>query len=289
MRAEFITDFIGVFMRPLARPLSFSESFRGYLTYLNRALKANFAYKASTLIGLFTAALTYGVTVLVWNHVYSQNGSSLSLPRREMFAYLALAFCLNYALSINIDQRVGQRIRLGLIATDLLKPLDFQLSQAVQALSDSLFNGFVGLGILAVVFYFLGGQVLPKGPQALGLFIVSLFLAFLVQYSIVFLFIQGAFYTYSGYGIFASRISLHQTFSGLSAPLTLYPPVLLAVGRWLPFQHVIFTPVSIYLGRVEGAAALQLLGEQALWGIGLYAAGHFVMRKALGQLEIQGG
>jgi ABC-2 type transport system permease protein len=259
------------------------------MAYLNRALKANFAYKASTFIGLFTSGLSYGTTILIWNHVYTQKGSVLSISQREMFAYLALAFCLNYALTINIDQRVGQRIRLGLIATDLLKPLDFQLSQATQALSDCLFNSFVGLGILGVVFYFLGSQILPKSPEAFGFFIVSLLLAFLVQYSIVFLFIQGAFYTYSGYGIFASRIALHQTFSGLMAPLTFYPPVLLSIGRWLPFQHVIFTPVSIYLGKVEGSSALRLLGEQALWGLGLYIVGNFVMRKALRQLEIQGG
>lgn len=276
-------------MRPLARPLSFWESSSGYLAYLNRALKANFAYKASTFLGLFTAGLSYAVTILVWSHVYGQKDSSLSMPQREMYAYLALAFCLNYALTINIDQRVGQRIRLGLIATDLLKPLDFQLSQAMQALSDCLFNSFVGLGILVVVFYFLGGQILPRSPFAFALFIVSLLLAFLVQYSIVFLFIQGAFYTYSGYGIFASRIALHQTFSGVSAPLNLFPAILLSIGRWLPFQHVIFTPIAIYMGKVEGVAALQLLGEQALWGIGLYTTGYFAMRKALGQLEIQGG
>ena len=275
--------------RALATPLSFTENLASYLSYLNRALKANFAYKSSTFLGLFTGALTYGVTVLVWRHVYAQGGPARALSANEMFAYLALAFCLNYALTINIDQRVGQRIRLGLIATDLLKPLDFQLAQAVQALSDSLFNGFVGLGVLAVVYTFLGTAVLPKNLSCLLLFLPSVFLAFVVQYSIVFLFIQGAFYTYSGYGLFASRIALHQTFSGLQAPLILYPPILLVIGRWLPFQHIIYTPLSIYMGRVEGTQALSLLYEQALWAFGLYVVGHFTLRKALGQLEIQGG
>jgi ABC-2 type transport system permease protein len=275
--------------RALAAPLSLNENLASYLSYLNRALKANFAYKSSTFLGLFTGALSYGITVLVWRHVYAQGGPAHALSANEMFAYLALAFCLNYALTINIDQRVGQRIRLGLIATDLLKPLDFQLTQAVQALSDSLFNGFVGLGVLTVVYTVLGGAILPKNLNCLLLFLPSVFLAFVVQYSIVFFFIQGAFYTYSGYGLFASRIALHQTFSGLQAPLILYPPVLLAVGRWLPFQHIIFTPISIYMGRVEGAPALSLLGEQALWAAGLYLVGHFTLRKALGQLEIQGG
>lgn len=276
-------------MRPLAPPLTLSENILGYLSFLNRALKANFAYKASTVLGLFTAALTYGITVLVWNHVYDQKGSSLNVTRQEMFAYLAMAFCLNYALTINIDQRVGQRIRLGLIATDLLKPLDFQMTQAFQALSDCIFNGFIALGIMAVAFSALGRQAFPKSPEAFGFFLASFFLAFIIQYSIVFFFIQGAFYTYSGYGIFASRIALHQTFSGLQAPLTLYPPILRSIGAWLPFQHVVFTPITLYTGRAEGAQAWHLLGEQALWAAGFYLLGNLVMRKALKQLEIQGG
>ncbi|HEY5038277.1 MAG TPA: hypothetical protein VIJ93_04315 [bacterium] len=276
-------------MRSLATPLTFTENVAGYLALLNRALKANFAYKSTTFIGLFTAALTYGITVMVWNQVYAQNGAALSVTRKEMFAYLALAFCLNYALTINIDQRVGQRIRLGLIATDLLKPLDFQLSQAIQALSDCLFNSLISMGTLAVAFSFLGSLIFPKSPEALGFFLVSLLLAFFIQYSIVFIFIQGAFYTYSGYGIFASRIALHQTFSGLQAPLILYPPILYSIGGWLPFQHVIYTPIALYMGRVEGHAAWNLLGQQFLWAIGLYLAGSYAMRKALRQLEIQGG
>jgi ABC-2 type transport system permease protein len=276
-------------MKPLAPPLTFQENAEGYLSFLNRALKANFAYKGSTLIGLLTAALTYGITLLVWSHVYGQRGSTLSIAPQEMFAYLALAFCLNYALTINIDQRVGQRIRLGLIATDLLKPLDFQTSQAMQALSDCLFNGLIGAFVYLIAFGVLGNSVLPKSPAAFSLFLLSLFLAFVIQYSLVFIFIQGAFYTYSGYGIMSSRLALHQTFSGLQAPLTLYPLVLRHIGDWLPFQHIIFTPITIYMGKAEGLEAWRLLGAQGLWALGLYTAGHFIMRKALFQLEIQGG
>jgi ABC-2 type transport system permease protein len=276
-------------MKALAEPLTFAENARGYLSLLNRALKANFAYKGSTFIGLFTAALIYGITLLVWRHVYAQKSGALSMPASQMFAYLALAFCLNYALTINIDQRVGQRIRLGLIATDLLKPLDFQMSQAMQSLSDCLFNSLIALGVFVAALFFLRKDIFPAGLHSFLFFIPSLFLAFLVQYSLVFIFIQGAFYTYSGYGIFSSRIALHQTFSGLQAPLLLYPPVLKHLGDWLPFQHIIYTPIALYMGQARGLEAWKLLGAQLLWAVGLYAAGHLLMRKALSQLEIQGG
>ena len=174
-------------LKPLSPPLTLAEHVRSYFSFLVRTLKANFAYKSSTFLGLFTASLVYSITVLIWSHVYSQQGHSLTVPKVEMFAYLALAFSLNYALNINIDQRIGNRIRTGLIATDLLKPVNFQLAQAMQALSDSLFNSFISLGILAAAYLALGPLVLPKSAATLGLFLVSLFLGFLIQYSIVFI------------------------------------------------------------------------------------------------------
>ena len=65
--------------------------------------------------------------------------------------------------------------------------------------------------------------------------------------------------------------------------------MLLAIGKWLPFQHIIYTPIYIYMGRVDISASLGLLGQQALWALGLFIVGHFAMRKAIYQLEIQGG
>jgi len=190
---------------------------------------------------------------------------------------------------MNIENRIGQRIRLGLIATDLLKPVDFQLSQALQCLSDGIFNGALGLVVFVFGYFFLGPEVLPHSLPAFGLFLISFFMAFLVMYSICFVFVQGAFYTYSGYGIFASRGALHQTFSGMSAPLALYPPLFNTIGLWLPFRHAIYTPVSIYMGWVQGREAVDLLFQQAAWVAGLSLLGRFLMVKALKQLEVQGG
>jgi ABC-2 type transport system permease protein len=136
---------------------------------------------------------------------------------------------------------------------------------------------------------FLGNDILPADGASLALFLPSFLLAFLIQYLICFVFVQGAFYTYSGYGIFAARGALHQTFSGISAPLTLYPTVLYNIGLWLPFRHTLYTPVSIYLGIVKGPDALGLLGEQLAWAAGLFVLGRLLMVQSLKQLEVQGG
>ncbi len=276
-------------IRALASPLTLPDLVRGYLSLLNRSLRANFAYRATTVMGLVTAALSYAITIMVWRRVYAENPGNLAVPREDMYAYLALAFCLNYAVSINVEMRIGQRIRMGLVATDLLKPVDFQVAQGFQSLADALFNATLALCVFACTYLLLGPSVLPATGASLGGFAASLLLAFVLQYSISFLFVQGAFYTYSGYGIFASRIAMHQTFSGVAAPLTLYPPVLKSIGAWLPFQHVIYTPIRIYTGELQGASVFEALGRQALWIAALFIVGRLVMKHALRQFEIQGG
>ncbi len=276
-------------MRPLQAQLNLTESLQSYRSLLVRSLKASFAYRGTTVTALITSGVVYAIPMLVWRQVYSQNPEGISIPRAKMFPYLLMAYCVSYALSVGIEWRVGSRIRSGLIATDLLKPMDFQLSQAIQCLSDCLFNGTLGLLVFVCGYLFLGRDVFPASWEAFGLFLPSFILAFFVMYGICFIFVQGIFYTYAFYGVLTARGSLHLTFSGISAPLTLYPPFLKTIADWLPFKHTIYTPIAIYMGWAQGSEALLLLGQQAAWTLGLFLVGRFLMNKALKQLEVQGG
>jgi ABC-2 type transport system permease protein len=276
-------------MRPLEPQLTFRQNLDSYGSLLVRAIKASFAYRGSTVTAVLTATVIYAVPMFVWRQVYVQNPGNMFIPKAKMFPYLLLACCVNYALSVGIEWRIGSRIRSGLIATDLLKPTDLQLSQAIQCLSDAIFNGMLGLIVFFCGYLILGREVLPAGPASFGLFLVSFLLAFFVMFGICFIFVQGIFYTYAFYGIMTARGALHLTFSGLSAPLMAYPPLLKTVAGWLPFQHTIFTPVSIYMGWVRGADAFKLILEQAAWVAILFLVGRFLMSRSLKQLEVQGG
>jgi len=275
-------------MRALQTQLTPLEKLKSYTSLFVRSLKASFAYRASTITSLITAVFMYAVPLLLWHQVYKQK-SDLAISQEKMFPYLLLAGCLNYALGMSVEFRIGQRIRQGLIATDLLKPVDFQIAQGVQAVSDGIFNGVLGMMFFFSGFIFLGKDVFPASPTAFLLFNFSFLLAFLIQYLICFVFVQGAFYTYSGYGIFAARGALQQTFSGIWAPLIFYPGFLKTAGEWLPFRHTIYTPVSIYLGWVQGNEVFDLIYQQMAWVIGLYLLGRVLMVQSLKQMEVQGG
>jgi len=275
-------------VRSLQPPLSFSNHLQSYGSFFTRCLKASFAYRATTLTNLLTSAAAYSITIMIWRQVYAQN-SNLSITSNQMFIYLLLAGCANYALTMNIEFRISQRIRTGLIATDLLKPIDFQIAQCIQALSDGFFNGTMGIGVFLCGLVVFGTRIFPPNLQFLGLFIVSFLLGFIIMYGICFIFVQGAFYTYSGYGIMASRGALQMTFSGVSAPLAFYPPFLKNIADRLPFRHTIYTPISIYMGWVNDSEALHLILQQTAWVLALLLVGRVLMKQALKQLELQGG
>jgi len=272
-----------------SRGLSFIESMKAYVALLGKSLKAAFAYRSSVLQSFLTAVLTFYIVWLVWAQVYTGAPRPGAAPRDQLFAYLVLAFCMNYSLTMNGEFRVAQRIRMGLIATDLLKPVDFQCSQLTQSVSDFCFNASIGLLSFAAAFGILGCALLPASPASLALFFPSFALGFLIQFAVMFLFVQGIFYTTNNYGISVARGALHMTFSGLSAPLFMYPLWLQKAGSYLPFQHVLYTPIRIYQGTLTGTDALWAFGRQGLWAVSLLLIGRLLFRRIVKSLEVQGG
>lgn len=268
---------------------AWSGELRAQLALFARAVRTSFAYKPALLLGMLTVGVSYAVPMLVWRHVYEARTVPLAVPAGRLFPYLLLAASLQFVCFMGVESRIGQRIRLGLIATDLLRPVDFQLTQLTQALADVLLNVTMVLPFVALSYALWGSAALPHDGLALLGFCASVFFALLIQFAISFIFVQTAFVTLSNYGVFVARTALQLTFSGISAPLALFPPALRAVAEGLPFCHTIHTPVSIYLGAIGGRAILDALVIQALWAVGLLLTGRWLLGISLRYLEIQGG
>lgn len=259
-------------------------SLRSYRGFFAKALQAHLAYGGSLFVSLVASATGYLITVMIWNYAFKGRPT-----QPGFYAYLTMGFILTYSFNVFLERSIGERIREGLVATDLLKPVDFQAFYMVQALSDVFFQALIAAAMWLIGLAALGSAMLPASAAAFGLFCLSFLLAFFVQYAICFIFVQGIFLTNANYGIFASRVALHQAFSGVFAPLSMFPPAFLAIATFLPFRHVVYTPTAIYLGWIQGPEALTLLGEQFLWALGLTILGRICFRAILSKIAIQGG
>lgn len=275
-------------MKALAAP-TLRQSVAGFVLLAQKTAQAKLTYRLATLITLLSSGFAYCVFLLVWREVYRHDPHAGPLSRGQMMAYLVMAFLANSALIMNVETRFLQRVRMGLVTGDLTRPLAFVFFQMAQASGDVIVNVLFAAPIYAAGLAFAGAALFPASPLAAAVGALSLVLAFLIAFGVSYLLVQASFVLQSGYGIFFARAALHQVFSGLTAPLVMFPPSLRRVAECLPFRHEVETPVRLWLGQAPLADAPLMLAEQAAWGVGLLVAGELVFRAVMRHHQVQGG
>jgi ABC-2 type transport system permease protein len=82
---------------------------------------------------------------------------------------------------------------------------------------------------------------------------------------------------------------LIEMLSGLLIPIAFFPAPLRAVSRWLPFEHIAYTPLQIYLGKLTVTEALAAITVSWAWVALLIWAGHVWWNYAMRKITIHGG
>ncbi len=91
--------------------------------------------------------------------------------------------------------------------------------------------------------------------------IMGFFVGFLLSASITAL----AFWTTRVYSIHEFYYALILLFSGQFVPLTLMPPVIQEIARYLPFQLLIYFPIQLILGNLTQAQIVQGFVSGIIW------------------------
>ena len=77
--------------------------------------------------------------------------------------------------------------------------------------------------------------------------------------------------------------------SGLLLPMSFFPDKLQKVLAWLPFEHIAYTPLQIYLGKLDRAHVLRALGTEWAWVFALLILAHLWWNRSVRMITIQGG
>jgi len=101
----------------------------------------------------------------------------------------------------------------------------------------------------------------PTLTAGLG-FLLSVFLAFILAWTIQAIFGMLAFWFDQSMGFWSAWFALWALCSGYFVPLDLFPEGWVHLARLLPFYATLGAPIDILLGKVE---VLPVLGIQLLW------------------------
>ena len=259
-----------------------------YVQLVSMRVQTLLAYRFRLALDLISLALQIYLLRMVWTAVYAGQETVGGIALPTLITYLTLAQLQTWVMQPELAWEIEDRIRDGKVAIDLARPVPYLPQLLAQQVGST-----AGLALLVVaalpVALLVGSLQPPASLQAGLLYLVSLTLAYLITVLIGLIIGLIAFWTLEFGGFMMMYSFINAFFSGALMPLTFFPAWLRAVAELLPFQTQAFLPISIYLGQLQGAAALRALGVQAVWVLLLAGLVNVVWRRAMRRVIVQGG
>jgi len=257
-----------------------------YRQIVRSRVQMAFVYRRNSIFLLALVVVQIYVLNRVWTALYAGHDAA---ALHRLVVYITVTNLQSWVLQ---DPSVGfymyERIREGVVAFDLVRPLGF-----VQQMFAHLLGSRIGalLFVLpAVPIVTIFGALSPPASVAAGLlYVVSLAAAYVIAMLLSVMLGMVAFWTLETQGLTLLYIFINRFLGGALIPLTLFPHAVAVVAYALPFQAMAFTPVAIYVGQLSGSRALVAIGVQLLWVALLSWAAASLWRRAISRVVVQGG
>ena len=260
---------------------------RAYRSLALGALRGITAYRLQFFMSSLSTVFLLLTMLYLWRTILA-SGAQAGFSWPQMKAYLLVAFVANTVVSMSTDYRMASRIRDGMVAIDLTRPISYQLARLAEASGCAVFEYGTSILFVLVAMLVFGGVALPGGLHA-SLFVVSLFLVLPLKFTIVYSTTLLCFWTQNYMGINWARTAITNLMSGALIPLAFFPGWLRTLGEVLPFQGLAYTPAMLFLDRFSDRDALLAVTVQLGWAMGLWLLASLAWRKASRRLTVQGG
>jgi ABC-2 type transport system permease protein len=260
-----------------------------YFEFARVAFLKILAYRLRYFTGIVTYFVNVSVYYFIWSAIYGSSSNVAGYDLRQMTTYVAIGWIVRSFYFNNVDRDMAAEVQEGKIAINLIKPIDPQLMYISQTAGEASFRAVLFTLPIAVVLVLVYPIARPPSIHSGILFVCSCVLALLIFTLINFTVGTLALHIYSILGVIRAKYAIVEFFSGLLIPISFFPAGLQKAMAFLPFQHISFTPLQIYLGKAQGLAAWEALGEQFLWVLFLYAASRIFWQYSTRRLSIQGG
>lgn len=254
-----------------------------------RGFRRYATYRWATFAGVFTNTIFGFIRAYVLIALFAAVPRIGSYDRSDALTYTFLVQGLIMPLYLWGWMEIAESVQSGQIATDLYRPLDYQIYWLFQDLGRALYHlvmrGVPPFVVAALVF----DLRLPEQPVTWLAFAASVALAVIVSFAMRFMVNLSSFWIIDVRGVHALGAALWTSLSGFIIPIAFFPDALRDVIRLLPFVAMIEMPIEVFLEHARGVDLLATLAIQAAWAGVLLLAGRFVLATATRKLVVQGG
>jgi ABC-2 type transport system permease protein len=270
------------------------KHFKLYWPFSRGVIQSIMSYRVNFFMFVLGNLMRTFVIYYLWKAVFLSSSQGLinGFSLDDMIIYIFMSSLTAGTIATGTDYDIADEVKEGSIAMNLIKPISYKLRMLFMSFGAFLYQFIfillpVWIGLLAVRYFTV--NEMPPSIGTIAIYLVSLILAFLVNYLMNFSFGLLAFYVTNMWGIGHLKEAALLFFSGQLIPIAFFPEVLQKIMQFFPFSSLNYIPVMIYLKKLTGAALLEALGIQLLWIGILYVVSSVLWKRAINKLVILGG
>jgi len=249
-----------------------------------KSFQRNMAYRLEYFVSILNALLYMFIFTSIWGAVFAEGQTKNGLTGELMINYAVFATLIKVTV-VKTRDLIGQRVRTGEIAVDLIKPFSLPFMTLADAVGSWIFQIFsrgIPLIILAVYFFDIS---MPKGLDFA--FILSYIFSFLIFHGLLFIFGVASFYITENFPLWLLNSSAVSLLSGSILPLQILPQAVQNFAVLTPYPYLFYLP-SMKLLRDDFPFEDALL-RQVLVLFFTYFIGFVMYSYGKTRLHVQGG
>jgi ABC-2 type transport system permease protein len=266
-----------------------TQALAAYRAFARIAFLQILSYRLRYFTGIITYLVNVTVYYFIWKALYRQGGEIQGFAFSQMITYVAVGWIIRTFYYNNIDREIANDIQQGHIAARLIRPVNYQWMYISQAAGESLFRLLMFTVPTALVILWVYRVEGPASWTSFFGFLAAMVFAFFIFAALNFITGTFAVYLQSILGLIRAKYFLVEILSGLIIPVNFFPEILARISGWLPFQHISYTPLMIYMGKLRGRELRLTLLIELVWSVVLLWVGHLMWKKATRRLTVQGG
>ena len=279
---------------------SIKKTLSMYLPFSKAGIKIELAYKAQLVMWIAISFVEVFFVVFLYQAVYRNSADGMNsiingFSFYDMILYMLTSFFYSFVMGAgDTSYDIYTDIREGTIANTLTKPVSYRLRHLFTYFGVLVFDWLVVVLPFLTIIYgvFIGLGILKV--TAIG-FIINILL--FIVFSILSGFINNAvsyfvglmvFYTDHLFGLNMARNAIQGFLGGQMLPLA-YMGKLGVIFSFTPFAFMNSIPVLVIMGKMEIMQSLLYILIALLWILLIEGANHFIFKRALQKLAVQGG
>jgi ABC-2 type transport system permease protein len=261
---------------------------------LSMGIQNTLVYRTNFLFRAAFGLVPLAATLFLWEAIYADKPAGAAIGAytlAQMVSYYLLVTVVDSITAVAEDDwQIAADIKDGAVSQFLLKPLDFLAYRLCLYLSGRVI--YTSVALIPVAFFLFFQREYLVGPaESLGwvLALVSVLMAGLLQFFIAYTVALLSVWVLDVSTFIFIQFAFEFLASGHLFPLDILPDGLHRLLLWSPYPYLLYFPVGVYLGRIQGAELWQGFALQLAWVGVAFLIARFVWSRGLRKYTAVGG